>query len=58
LVLHHGAAKLNSLWEYDGYGPDHNGGIYFEGGGSTDWGRMFSFWKDEVRTRFYDSYVF
>jgi 1,4-alpha-glucan branching enzyme len=49
LALHHGAANLNSLWEYDGWAEDANGGIYFEGGGKTDWGRSFAFWKDEVR---------
>jgi hypothetical protein len=25
-VLHHGAPDLNSFWEYDGWGPDWNGG--------------------------------
>ena len=48
LALHHGAANGNSLWEYDGWSDDENGGIYFEGGGKTDWGRSFAFWKSEV----------
>ena len=46
--LRRGAANLNSLWEYDGWAEAENGGIYFEGGGKTDWGRSFAFWKDEV----------
>lgn len=37
LVLNHGSAKLNSLWNWDGYGRD--GGIYFEGGADTTWGK-------------------
>jgi len=49
LVLNHGAAKLNSLWNWDGYGPHKNGGIYFEGERDTPWGRRFAFHKPEVR---------
>nr|AAU01394.1 putative 1,4-alpha-glucan branching enzyme 2 [Toxoplasma gondii] len=49
LVLNHGSAKLNSLWNWDGYGKDASGGIYFEGGGESGWGRKFSFHKREVR---------
>ncbi|EFJ45925.1 1,4-alpha-glucan branching enzyme II [Volvox carteri f. nagariensis] len=48
VVLHHGAVDGNSLWEYDGWGPDWNGGIYHEGGHDTQWGRGFAFWKREV----------
>jgi len=49
VVLHHGAVDGNALWEYDGWGPDWNGGIYHEGGHDTTWGRAFGFWKREVR---------
>jgi 1,4-alpha-glucan branching enzyme len=49
LALHHGAANGNSLWEYDGWSVDNNGGIYFEGTGDTGWGTGFSFWKEEVQ---------
>lgn len=49
VVLNHGASKLNALWNWDGYGPDHNGGIYFEGERDTPWGRRFAFHKPEVR---------
>ncbi|PFH38285.1 alpha amylase, catalytic domain-containing protein [Besnoitia besnoiti] len=49
LVLNHGSSKLNSLWNWDGYGKDNCGGIYFEGGGDTGWGCKFSFFKREVR---------
>ncbi|HYA88691.1 MAG TPA: alpha amylase C-terminal domain-containing protein, partial [Nitrospirota bacterium] len=49
LVLNHGAAKLNSLWNWDGYGPHNCGGIYFEGERDTPWGRRFAFHKQEVK---------
>jgi len=54
-VLHHGAAKDNSLWNYDGWEVDGNGGIYHEGGHQTGFGVTFSFWKDEVKQMLYDS---
>ena len=50
VALHHGAANGNSLWEYDGWGPDENGGIYFERSGDTGWGQGFAFWKGEVKS--------
>lgn len=49
IVLNHGSAKLNSLWNWDGYGPDGCGGIYFEGEKDTPWGRRFAFHKTEVK---------
>ncbi|CDJ44572.1 1,4-alpha-glucan branching enzyme, putative, partial [Eimeria tenella] len=49
VVLNHGSSKLNSLWNWDGYGPHNNGGIYFEGGGESGWGRKFAFHKPQVR---------
>lgn len=48
VVLHHGAPEGNALWEYDGWGPDNNGGIYHEGAPDTEWGRQLAFWKGEV----------
>jgi 1,4-alpha-glucan branching enzyme len=48
LVLNHGAAKGNCLWNWDGFGPDNCGGIYFEGERDTPWGRRFAFHKREV----------
>lgn len=48
IVLHHGAPELNTYWEYDGWGPDMNGGIYHEGAPDTEWGRALAFWKQEV----------
>eukprot|EP01056_Protomagalhaensia_sp_Gyna25_P000862 Protomagalhaensia_sp_Gyna_25__861@NODE_1416_length_1856_cov_6_002752_g1142_i0_p1_GENE_NODE_1416_length_1856_cov_6_002752_g1142_i0NODE_1416_length_1856_cov_6_002752_g1142_i0_p1_ORF_typecomplete_len585_score87_26Alphaamylase/PF00128_24/2_9e44Alphaamylase/PF00128_24/6_3e03hDGE_amylase/PF14701_6/7_9e05hDGE_amylase/PF14701_6/3_7e02Glyco_hydro_70/PF02324_16/0_22Glyco_hydro_70/PF02324_16/22Melibiase/PF02065_18/0_034Cellulase/PF00150_18/0_026Alphaamylase_C/PF02806_18/0_04_NODE_1416_length_1856_cov_6_002 len=48
LVLNHGSAKRNSLWNFDGYGPDNCGGIYFEGGKETGWGRQFNFRCSQV----------
>jgi 1,4-alpha-glucan branching enzyme len=55
VVLHHGAVDGNALWEYDGWGPNWNGGIYHEGGHDTQWGRAFGFWKKEVRDMIYAS---
>jgi 1,4-alpha-glucan branching enzyme len=49
IVLNHGSAKLNSLWNWDGYGPNNCGGIYFEGEQDTPWGRRFAFHKWEVK---------
>lgn len=49
LVLNHGSARLNALWNWDGYGPQGNGGIYFEGERDTPWGRRFAFHKPEVQ---------
>jgi glycosidase len=49
VALHHGAANGNSLWEYDGWSQDDNGGIYFEKAGDTGWGQGFAFWKEEVQ---------
>ena len=49
VALHHGAANGNSLWEFDGWQQDGNGGIYFEQAGDTGWGQGFAFWKREVR---------
>jgi 1,4-alpha-glucan branching enzyme len=49
IVLNHGSAKLNALWNWDGYGPHNNGGIYFEGERDTKWGRRFAFHKWEVK---------
>lgn len=48
IVLNHGSVKRNCLWNWDGYGPDGNGGIYFEGERDTPWGRRFAFHKEEV----------
>ena len=49
IVLNHGSAKLNTLWNWDGYGPNKCGGIYFEGEKDTPWGRRFAFHKWEVK---------
>ena len=39
--------------EFDGY--THEGGIYFEGGQWTDWGRGPAWWKREVQDFFYQN---
>mmetsp|Transcript_129144 Transcript_129144/g.287833 ORF Transcript_129144/g.287833 Transcript_129144/m.287833 type:complete len:589 (-) Transcript_129144:15-1781(-) len=50
VVLNHGSAKMNVLWNWDGFGPDNCGGIYFEGEKDTPWGKRFAFHKAEVQT--------
>mmetsp|Transcript_5890 Transcript_5890/g.20061 ORF Transcript_5890/g.20061 Transcript_5890/m.20061 type:complete len:312 (+) Transcript_5890:635-1570(+) len=47
-AIHHGSARMNSLWEYDGWAENNNGGIYHEKGADTPYGRQFAFWKEEV----------
>jgi len=54
-VLHHGAVKHNSLWNYDGWQENGNGGVYHEGGTATGFGTAFAFWKEEVKQMLYDS---
>lgn len=53
LVANHAGPGDNLLWEYDGY--SHQGGIYFEGGRMTDWGRGPAWWKQEVQDYFYQN---
>eukprot|EP01054_Gregarina_sp_Poly1_P004931 Gregarina_sp_Poly_1__4930@NODE_2615_length_1914_cov_132_693016_g1658_i0_p1_GENE_NODE_2615_length_1914_cov_132_693016_g1658_i0NODE_2615_length_1914_cov_132_693016_g1658_i0_p1_ORF_typecomplete_len324_score34_09Alphaamylase/PF00128_24/3_9e33CBM_48/PF02922_18/3_6e07hDGE_amylase/PF14701_6/1_8e06GHL10/PF02638_15/9_5e05Glyco_hydro_70/PF02324_16/0_26Glyco_hydro_70/PF02324_16/15Cellulase/PF00150_18/0_0069GHL6/PF14871_6/0_021DUF4015/PF13200_6/0_023Melibiase/PF02065_18/3_6e03Melibiase/PF02065_18/0_047Glyco len=48
LVLNHGSARRNSLWNFDGYGQNNNGGIYFQHGKETGWGRQFNFEAAQV----------
>ena len=50
VVYNHAGPDDNVLWEYDGYA--HQGGIYFEGGQWTDWGRGPAWHKAEVRDYF------
>eukprot|EP01069_Polyplicarium_translucidae_P008171 Polyplicarium_translucidae@DN3193_c0_g1_i3.p1 len=49
IVLNHGSAHANSLWNWDGYGPNGNGGIFFEGESDTGWGRKLAFQVPMVR---------
>lgn len=49
LVLNHGSSKKNTLWNWDGFGPDNCGGIYFEGEKDTPWGKRFAFHKPAVQ---------
>eukprot|EP00405_Crypthecodinium_cohnii_P025699 CAMPEP_0206491230 /NCGR_PEP_ID=MMETSP0324_2-20121206/44794_1 /ASSEMBLY_ACC=CAM_ASM_000836 /TAXON_ID=2866 /ORGANISM="Crypthecodinium cohnii, Strain Seligo" /LENGTH=596 /DNA_ID=CAMNT_0053972225 /DNA_START=42 /DNA_END=1832 /DNA_ORIENTATION=+ len=49
VVLNHGSSKMNTLWNWDGFGPDKCGGIYFEGEKDTPWGKRFAFHKAEVQ---------
>jgi 1,4-alpha-glucan branching enzyme len=53
VVYNHAGPGDNVLHDFDGY--MHEGGIYFEGGQSTDWGRGPAWWKAEVRDFFYQN---
>jgi 1,4-alpha-glucan branching enzyme len=53
VVYNHVGPADNSLWEFDGY--DNEGGIYFEGGQQTPWGRGPALWKSEVQEFFYQN---
>jgi 1,4-alpha-glucan branching enzyme len=51
VVYNHAGPADNVLYEFDGY--THEGGIYFEGGQNTSWGRGPAWWKREVQDFFY-----
>ena len=51
VVYNHAGPGDNVLHEFDGY--THEGGIYFEGGQDTSWGRGPAWWKREVQDFFY-----
>ncbi|HSF08662.1 MAG TPA: alpha-amylase family glycosyl hydrolase [Nitrospirales bacterium] len=53
VVYNHAGPGDNVLWEFDGY--TNEGGIYFEGGQQTDWGRGPAWWKREVQDFFYQN---
>ncbi len=53
VVYNHASIDQNVYWEYDGYAND--GGIYFEGGGDSTFGRIPAHWKHEVRQFFLDN---
>jgi 1,4-alpha-glucan branching enzyme len=54
VVYNHAGPGDNVLWEYDG-DATHAGGIYFEGGRQTWWGRGPAWWKQEVQEFFYQN---
>ncbi len=53
VVYNHAGPGDNVLHEFDGY--THEGGIYFEGGPMTPWGRGPAWWKSEVKEFFYQN---
>ncbi len=53
VVYNHAGPGDNVLWNFDGY--QNEGGIYFEGGGMTPWGRGPAWWKWEVQDFFYQN---
>jgi 1,4-alpha-glucan branching enzyme len=58
VVYNHAGPQDNLLWQYDGYAPlahDNHGGIYFENGQWTDWGRGPAWHKPEVQNYFFQN---
>lgn len=53
VVYNHASIDQNHYWEYDGNAVD--GGIYFQGGGDSTFGRIPAHWKQEVRDFFLDN---
>jgi 1,4-alpha-glucan branching enzyme len=53
VVYNHAGPDDNVLWEFDGH--TNEGGIYFEGGQMTQWGRGPAWWKREVQDFFYQN---
>jgi 1,4-alpha-glucan branching enzyme len=53
VVYNHAGPGDNVLWEYDGYTEE--GGIYFEDGRWTDWGRGPAWHKREVQDFFFEN---
>jgi 1,4-alpha-glucan branching enzyme len=53
VVYNHAGPGDNALWEFDGYKKD--GGIYFEGGQDTRWGRGPAWSKPQVQDFFYQN---
>ena len=53
VVYNHAGPGDNVLWEYGGY--SNEGGVYFEGGKMTPWGRGPAWWKKEVQEFFYQN---
>lgn len=54
IVANHAGPGDNVLWRFDGADPLNQGGIYFEGGRMTPWGRGPAWWKQEVQDFFYE----
>jgi len=55
VVYNHAGPGDNVLWRYDGSAIHDPGGIYFEGGQITSWGRGPAWWKEEVREFFFEN---
>lgn len=53
VVYNHAGPGDNVLWQYDGY--SHDGGIYFEDGQMTNWGRGPAWHKREVQDFFLEN---
>lgn len=53
MVYNHASTSDNRYWEFDGMNFD--GGIYFEGGGDTPFGRRPALWKREIQDFFLDN---
>lgn len=52
VVFNHAGPHDNALWDFDGH-TNEDGGIYFENGQMTSWGRGPAWWKREVQDYFH-----
>ena len=55
VVYNHAGPGDNVLWRFDGFDQLGQGGIYFEGGQMTPWGRGPAWWKQEVQNYFFEN---
>lgn len=55
VVYNHAGPGDSVLWRFDGSEPNGQGGIYFEGGQMTHWGRGPAWWKQEVQDYFFEN---
>jgi 1,4-alpha-glucan branching enzyme len=53
VVYNHASTQDNRCWEFDGM--NYDGGIYFEGGGDTPFGKRPALWKREIQDFFLDN---
>lgn len=55
VVYNHAGPGDSVLWCFDTSDTDGPGGIYFEGGQMTHWGRGPAWWKQEVKDYFFEN---
>lgn len=55
VVYNHAGPGDSVLWNFGAPDPHGQGGIYFEGGQMTSWGRGPAWWKQEVQDFFFEN---